>query len=331
MMAKINLEAWNQALARFPQAHLLQTAEWGELKADFEWHPVWVTAGDVGAQVLFRSLPLGFSLAYIPKGPLGSDWTALWPELDAVCRERRSVFLKVEPDAWEGDPVEGVLSDAGFRRSSHEIQPRRTITVDISAEEDQILGAMKQKTRYNIRLAARKGVVVVPSADLNVFGQLIDVTGERDAFGVHTLDYYRRAYELFHPKGMCELLIASYEGRPLAGVMVFKQGTRAWYLYGASNNLRRNLMPTYLVQWEAMRWAKQHGCTQYDLWGVPDADQQILEDTFMQRSDGLWGVYRFKRGFGGNLRRSAGAWDKVYKPAVYLPYQLLMARRGGGE
>jgi lipid II:glycine glycyltransferase (peptidoglycan interpeptide bridge formation enzyme) len=252
----------------------------------------------------------------------------LWPEIDAVCRERRAVFLKVEPDAWEGDPVEAVLAAEGFRRSEHEIQPRRTITVEIDGDEDHVLAAMKQKTRYNIRLAARKGVLVEPSADLEIFGKLLDVTGERDAFGVHTLEYYRRAYELFHPKEMCELLIASYEGQPLAGVMVFKQGKRAWYFYGASNNLHRNLMPTYLVQWEAMRWAKQHGCTEYDLWGVPDASEEELEETFMQRSDGLWGVYRFKRGFGGTLRRSAGAWDKVYKPAVYLPYRVLMARRG---
>jgi lipid II:glycine glycyltransferase (peptidoglycan interpeptide bridge formation enzyme) len=331
MMATVDLAAWNQIFGRFPQAHLLQTGEWGELKSHFGWRPMRVTAGNVGAQVLFRRLPFGYSLAYIPKGPLGSDWEVLWPEIDAVCREQRAVFLKVEPDAWEGDLVEGLLAGKGFRRSDHEIQPRRTITVAIHEDEGQILAAMKQKTRYNIRLAARKGVVVELSDDLEIFGQLMAVTGERDAFGVHTLEYYRRAYELFHPEGMCELLIASYEGQPLAGVMVFKKGKRAWYFYGASNNLHRNLMPTYLVQWEAIRWAKQHGCTEYDLWGVPDADQQVLEDTFMERSDGLWGVYRFKRGFGGILRRSVGAWDKVYKPAVYLPYQLVMARRSGEE
>ncbi|MEN8243166.1 MAG: peptidoglycan bridge formation glycyltransferase FemA/FemB family protein [Chloroflexota bacterium] len=327
-MSILKLEAWKNYLERYPEAHLLQTAEWGALKADFGWQPVWISAGDVGAQVLFRSLPLGYSLAYIPKGPLGSDWGALWPEVDALCRQRKAVFLKVEPDAWDGDPVEDLLAGAGFRPSAHEIQPRRTFTIDISGDEDQILAAMKQKTRYNIRLAARKGVTVAASSNLEEFGQLMDVTGERDAFGVHTLDYYRRAYELFHPAGKCELLIASFEDQPLAGVMVFKQGKRAWYLYGASNNLQRNLMPTYLVQWEAIRWAKEQGCTEYDLWGVPDAEQQVLEETFMQRSDGLWGVYRFKRGFGGALKRSAGAWDKVYKPAVYLPYRLLMARRG---
>ena len=328
-MVNMKPEAWSQLLGQHPQVHLLQTSQWGDLKAKFGWQPVRAAAGDVGAQVLFRSLPLGYSLAYIPKGPLGSGWDLLWPVVDQLCRERRAVFLKVEPDGWEGDSVEEVLAKAGFKRSAHEIQPRRTITIDISGEEDQILAAMKQKTRYNIRLAVKKGVTVAASANLEEFGELMDVTGERDAFGVHSLDYYRLAYELFHPAGMCELLIASFEGQPLAGVMVFKQGKRAWYFYGASNNLQRNLMPTYLVQWEAIRWAKERGSTEYDLWGVPDAENQVLEETFMGRSDGLWGVYRFKRGFGGELKRSAGAWDKVYKPAVYLPYQLLMARRGG--
>jgi lipid II:glycine glycyltransferase (peptidoglycan interpeptide bridge formation enzyme) len=323
-----NVETWRQLLKGHPQAHVLQTAEWGALKADFGWQPVYVAAGEIGSLILFRGLPLGFSLAYIPKGPLGKDWSALWPEIDAACRERRAVFLKVEPDAWEGDPVEAVLRTTGFKPSPHEIQPRRTITVDISGEEDEILAAMKQKTRYNIRLAARKGVVVEPSNDLAVFGELMDATSERDAFGVHALEYYQRAYDLFYPQGACELLIASYEGQPLAGVMVFKQGKRAWYFYGASNNRHRNLMPTYLVQWEAVRWAKAHGCTEYDLWGVPDAEEGELEENFTKRSDGLWGVYRFKRGFGGVLRRSAGAWDKVYMPAVYLPYRVLMERRG---
>ncbi|MFN2144445.1 MAG: lipid II:glycine glycyltransferase FemX, partial [Anaerolineales bacterium] len=156
---------------------------------------------------------------------------------------------------------------------------------------------------------------------------LMEVTGERDGFGVHSLAYYRRVYELFHPLGMCELFIASYQGQPLAGIMVFARGERAWYLYGASNNLERNRMPAYLVQWEAIRWAREKGCTSYDLWGVPDADPDTLEAEFDQRDDSLWGVYRFKRGFGGQIRRAAGAWDKVYNRVAYLAYQLLIALR----
>jgi peptidoglycan pentaglycine glycine transferase (the first glycine) len=328
-MPVLTFSEWKQFTEQHPGGHLLQQAEWGLLKAGFGWQPVYLAEEDSGAQVLFRSLPLGFSIGYIPKGPLGSDLKPLWPLLDAVCQERRAVFLKVEPDAWDAEfsRAEEMLQ-AGFRPSRHDLQPRRTVVLDLRPEEEEILAGMKQKTRYNIRLAERKEVVVSPSADLDAFGKLIEVTGERDAFGVHTPEYYRQAYELFHPLGMCELLIASYQGNPLAGLMVFASGRRAWYLYGASNNQERNRMPTYLIQWEAIRWAKQKGCTSYDLWGVPDHEEETLEAQFSDHSDGLWGVYRFKRGFGGELMRTCGAWDKVYHRAAYLGYQVLMARRG---
>jgi len=323
-------DQWTQFTARYPDAHLLQQAEWGALKADFGWQPVYLAAGDAGAQVLFRSLPLGFSIAYIPKGPLGSDLEHLWPLVDAVCREKRAVFVKAEPDAWEGE-FSGTeqLKQAGFRPSAHALQPRRTIVLDLSGDDDQILARMKQKTRYNIRLAAKKDVVVEPSDDLETFGRLMEVTGERDEFGVHTQDYYQRAYELFHPSGKCQLFLATYNGQPLAGLMAFASGERAWYLYGASNNQERNRMPTYLIQWEAIRWAKDKGCTSYDLWGVPDYAEEELETNFSKRSDGLWGVYRFKRGFGGELRRASSAWDKVYHRVAYLGYQVLVARGSG--
>jgi lipid II:glycine glycyltransferase (peptidoglycan interpeptide bridge formation enzyme) len=321
---------WQQWIKRFSEAHLLQHGQWGALKAFFGWQPVQLTAGGSGALVLFRQLPLGFSLGYIPKGPLGEDWTVLWPELDALCRQRRAVFLKVEPDAWGEDYLQTEqLRAAGFRPSAHSLQPPRTVVLDISGDEDEILAAMKQKTRYNIRLAERKEVVVRPSHDLETFTRMMAVTGERDDFGVHTPDYYRRAYELFHPAGLCELLIAYYQDQPLAGLMVFAAGKRAWYLYGASSNRERNRMPAYLIQWEAIRWAKARGCTSYDLWGVPDADEDMLEAGFMEQEDGLWGVYRFKRGFGGEVRRAAGAWDRVYRPGLYLAYRTMMARRGG--
>ena len=328
-MSIVNLADWNQFLQRYPEAHLLQQGEWGQLKAGFGWQPFYLVNGETGAQVLFRSLPGGFSLAYIPKGPVGPDWDALWPEVDLLCRSKRTVFLRVEPDDWEGEfsqPAE--LLAAGFQPSPHSLQPPRTVVMDIAGAEEEILAAMKQKTRYNIRLAERKEVVVQASDDLDTFADLMVVTGERDEFGVHTGDYYRRAYELFHPLGMAELFIASYWDKPLAGLMVFARGSRAWYLYGASNNEERNRMPTYGIQWAAIRWAKAQGCTSYDLWGVPDADEEILEEQFSERSDGLWGVYRFKRGFGGQVLRAEGAWDKVYLQLPYRGYRWLQKRRG---
>jgi lipid II:glycine glycyltransferase (peptidoglycan interpeptide bridge formation enzyme) len=189
---------------------------------------------------------------------------------------------------------------------------------------------MKQKTRYNIRLAERKAVMVKPSSDLAGFHRMLQVTGVRDSFGVHSPNYYRRAYELFNPAGNCILLQAEAEGQPLAALMAFSYGEQAWYFYGASTDLERNRMPTYLLQWEAMRWAKKQGCCRYDLWGVPDEDEEQLEAQFETRSDDLWGVYRFKRGFGGQLRRTVGAYDRVYLPLLYQVYRLWLAWRRGG-
>jgi len=349
-MPELIASEWNDFLVRYPDAHLLQTASWGELKAEFGWDVSRVSVGDVGAQVLFRPLPLGFTLAYIPKGPVGgsldvrqpqggprsdctqNSWADLWPAIDSLCRSRKSVFLKVEPDLWEFAGTEALDSSKkqtprGFRLGPHNVQPKRTLVVDISGDEERVLNQMKQKTRYNIRLALRKGVVVRTSSDLDTFHRLMTETGSRDAFGVHRQDYYRRAYELFHPRGECELLLAEFKGEPLAALMVFLHGSRAWYFYGASANQHRERMPTYILQWEAMRWAREQGCTQYDLWGVPDADENTLEANFTKRSHGLWGVYRFKRGFGGQLFRAAGPWDRIYLPLPYAFYHWWIGRR----
>lgn len=330
-MTLLTAAAWDDFLTAHPDAHILQTSAWGDLKASFGWQVLRLKVGEVGAQILFRSLPLGFSLAYIPKGPVCPAQESLdtfWLEVDALCLERKAIFLKVETDDWQGEADSEAANklSPGFRLSPHSIQPPRTLVVDLTPEEDQILAAMKQKTRYNIRLAARKDIVVSRSEDISVFSDLMDITGQRDDFGVHSLEYYRQVYDLFHPHGAGELFIAQYEDQPLAAIMVFMRGTRAWYFYGASSNQQRNRMPTYLLQWEAMCWAKARGCQTYDLWGVPDVDFETLEADFMNRHDGLWGVYRFKRGFGGELMRTAQAQDRVYRPALYTAYRLWMQR-----
>jgi lipid II:glycine glycyltransferase (peptidoglycan interpeptide bridge formation enzyme) len=329
-MSLVTSEAWKDFLSEYPDAHILQTAAWGQLKSGFDWQVAHVVAGSSGAQILFRKLPLGLSFAYIPKGPVGDDWDRLWPEVDAVCKENRAVFLKVEADLWEGDSdsIEGEQPPSGFHLSLHEIQPPRTLVVDLQGTEDQILARMKQKTRYNIRLARRKGVIVRETRDIDTFYELMQVTGERDAFGVHSREYYRRASELFEPRGNCQLFCAEFEGQPLAGLMIFAYGKRAWYFYGASSNEYRHLMPTYLLQWAAMQWAKEQGCIEYDLWGVPDEDQETLEANFLDRRDGLWGVYRFKRGFGGELKRAVPTWDRVYNPLLYKLYLWRMGNPG---
>jgi lipid II:glycine glycyltransferase (peptidoglycan interpeptide bridge formation enzyme) len=328
---------WDAFVEAHPQGHVLQTSEWGELKQAFGWQAEAVRVGKSGALVLFRRLPLGLTLAYVPRGPL-ADWNdpaeleALVPALDAACRARRAICLKLEPDLPDTSDNAERLQAMGLRASAHTVQPRRSLVVDLAGSEADILARMKQKTRYNIGLAAKKGVRARPAGagpeDVERFIALIMITGARDGFAVHSPEYYRRAYGLFHAAGQCELFLADYEGTTLAAVMVFALGRRAWYLYGASSDQERNRMAPYLAQWEAMRWAHARGVVTYDLWGVPDEDEAALEAGFETRHDGLWGVYRFKRGFGGQLVRSLGAWDRVYQPLAYRAYLGYVRARG---
>lgn len=325
----VSLTDWNHFLSDHPNTHFLQMGAWGELKSHFGWKPVRIVAKGGGAQVLFRTLPLGFTIAYIPKGPVGSN-SELFGEILEICREKRAIFLKIEPDGFEGEYETEILQLEGLVNSDA-VQPRRTIMVSLEGSESEILDRMKQKTRYNINLAKKKEVVVRPSADIYEFHHMAVFTAERDMFGVHNHAYYQNFYDLFTATGNCELLSAYYQKKVLASLFVIKAGDTAYYLYGASYNIERNRMPTYLLQWEAMRWAKEQGCRFYDLWGIPDYAEEDLEKKFTEKDahDELWGVYRFKRGFGGEIKRSVGAWDLIFKPKLYNLYAKVMKIRKG--
>jgi lipid II:glycine glycyltransferase (peptidoglycan interpeptide bridge formation enzyme) len=333
--------AWDESVADTPGGHLLQSWAWGELKACFGWRVQRVAAPDALAQVLFRSLPGGMgTIAYVPKGPLvdfadAASTRALLDAIRPLAREQRAICLKIEPDLKDDPALAKRLRALGFHPSPQVIQPRRTILVDLTADEDDLLQRMKQKTRYNVRLATRKGVAVRAGseADLPSFYELMEATARRDGFGIHTSAYYEAAHQLFVAPGQGQLLLAEYEGRLLAGLVVLGLGggsRTACYMYGASSDEHRNRMPAYLLQWEAMLWAREQGFREYDLWGVPDEDESTLEAGFTKRSDGLWGVYRFKRGFGGRLVRTIGAWDLVYAPLRYRLYSAAVAWRDRG-
>jgi lipid II:glycine glycyltransferase (peptidoglycan interpeptide bridge formation enzyme) len=329
-MPLLSLTEWEQFISRYPDAHIMQAGEWGQLKTGFGWKAVRVANNSAGAQILFRKLPMGLTIAYIPKGPVGENPGELWTEIDRICHDHHAIFLKVEPDIFQDDQQFQAEDFPGFTSSRYNIQPPNTIIINISDNETDILQKMHQKTRYNIRLATRKDVIVQTWSDISSFHKMMLTTGARDGFGVHSREYFQTAYDLFHPVGKCELLVAKYENKPIASIMVFARGKRAWYVYGASTDLERNRMPAYLLQWEAIQWAARQGCLEYDLWGIPDENEQALESDFMNRTSGLWGVYRFKRGFGGEVKRSVQALDKVYMPWLYSFYLRLMAGRETG-
>ena len=319
--------------------HLLQSPPWGAFKSQFGWscrthtlphHPIPI-------QVLYRRLPLGLNIAYLPKGP-AIDWDnadtvqETLAALKSIAAQPLTLFLKIEPDTHHKPEIRQSILNAGYR-VARPIQPVSTILIDLTPSEDDILARMKSKTRYNIRLAARKGVTVRRGgpADVKTFYELSRTTGERDGFAPHSLAYYQGCYNAFADHQRV-LLLAEYEGQPLAGLMVFAWDDRAYYLYGASNNQHRNKMPAYLLQWEAISWAIAQGCRDYDLWGIPNAPLERLEAGFQNRADGLWGVYRHKRGYGGQIVRYLGAFDYVaptqpHKQLIYYLFSRLIEHR----
>lgn len=338
--------AWDAFVARCPDGGVLQCSAWGEFKRQAGWQPLRLAVAGAdgtalaGAQVLLRRLPLRSGvIAYSARGPVGR-WrdpvlaAALWPALHQALRRRRAIFLKIEPNAAPEPTLDTALAALHFLKLSSHIQPTATFQVDLGRELAALSSSFKPKTRYNIGLAGRKGVTISEGGldDLGAVYPLLRATSERDGFPIHTLDYYQAL--LRDMPGVARLTLARHEGNLLAAIFVAAFGRESIYLHGASSNEKRNLMPTYLIQWEAMQWARGRGCRYYDLWGIPEGASEEAggEDAVTQhveesgRPAGLWGVYRFKSGFGGQLARYAGAYDYVYSPLLYRTWQELLPR-----
>lgn len=318
-------------MARLPYGHVLQSYEWGEFKSRHGWTPfrlLFVAGGEpvAAASALLRRLPLGpWGVMYVPKGPAldYADRQLLATVLDSLenlGREQRAIFVKIDPDVMaDRDDVRQALVNHGWRESSEQIQFRNTLLIDLRRSEDDLLMATKSKTRYNIRLAQRRGVEVHVGGidDLPLFYDMYTATSLRDEFIIRPFSYYTDAWATFVERGLAQLFLAHYQGETLAGLMVFHFADKAWYMYGASTSRHRNMMPNHLLHWEAMRWSKARGYAFYDMWGAPD----VLDET-----DPLWGVYRFKAGFGGEFTSHLGAYDFPVSRTLYRVYTAVMPK-----
>jgi lipid II:glycine glycyltransferase (peptidoglycan interpeptide bridge formation enzyme) len=279
---------------------------------------------------------------YLPKGPLLRDWSdvklrdMVLHDLSHIARQNHAIFLKMDPDVPLGrgipdtmeaeiDPVgKSVLEDLtrrGFHYSDEQIQFRNTVRIDLTTPEDELLAQMKQKTRYNIRLAARKGVSVRTGGqdDLPMLYQMYAETSLRDGFAIRGENYYRSLWGTFmaQHEPTCRPLIAEVDGDAIAALILFWFAGCAYYLHGMSRAVQRNKMPNFLLQWEAIKAAKNAGCRIYDLWGAPDV---FSED------DSMWGVFRFKQGFGGVVLRTLGAYDLPIRPTFYQIYTKILPK-----
>ena len=371
-------DAWNRTISSLPGsssegltgAHILQTWEWGQVKAANGWQPLFLTwqqegnryrlhqnhipEGQISAatMVLQRTLHVGgfaarMNVQYAPKGPL-MDWNnnplrqAVLHDLQLLAKRKGAIFIKIDPDVLLGRGAPGTteanehqhgqalcdsLRGMGWHFSPDQVQFRNTVQLDLSPHEVELLRNMKQKTRYNIRLAERKGVTIRlgKPADYGLLYKMYAATSLRDGFVIREESYYRKVWDIFSQKEhneiyhrpLAEPLIAEVEGQPVAALVIFRFAGKAWFLYGMSTNEHREKMPNHLLQWEAIRRCKAAGCLSYDLWGAPD--------DFVE-TDPLWGVFRFKEGLGGEVLRYIGAWDFPANPILYQLYSKTLPR-----
>lgn len=325
---------FNKFIVASPKGHVLQTWEWGEIKAKTGWLPLRLIVEKEGrpvaaVSILKRSIPvLKKHIFYAPRGPVldmsfPGLFSFLLEEMKKLARKHDAIFLKIDPDVPKEDALwRPALEKAGFRGAEkgqgfEGVQPKFVFRLDISPSEEELMANFHQKTRYNIRLAERKGVKIIDHGtkeDLPVFYRVLQETCERDRFLVRSYQYFADLFDFLTPPGYVRLFLAKLEDKVIAGAILLKIGDKAWYLYGASSNEARNTMPNYLMQWEMIRWAKRQGCTLYDFRGVPG---KLTED------NPLYGLYRFKKGFNGEFTEFIGEYDLVYQPMVYRLYQTL--------
>lgn len=337
-------DEWNHTLRELPNAHILQTWEWGEFKQRttgwqphrlaFRRHRETVAMAAVGIR------RVGFlRVMYAPKGPiLRYEDAALAAEvidmLQGYARKQAALWLKIDPDIVLATGVPGEADDTpylpgqafkhtleqrGWRFSPEQVQFRNTITIDLTRSEDELLAAMSQNTRRKVRTGEKKGITIRPGTldDLDTLYQLYQVTGSRDDFLIRPREYYLDEWRYLMTAGLAHPLVAEFERKAVAHVILFHFGRTCWYFYGASSGAERERMPNYALQWEAMRWAKAQGYAVYDMWGAPDE---------FNEQDRLWGVYEFKRGFRGTVTRHIGAWDYAPYPLLYRGYTEILPR-----
>lgn len=316
----------SSATDAMPGPHALQSWTWGELKARWGWHVQRLVVESAGqpvaaAQAMWRRVGrLPLRIGYVPKGPYvpgGSPaaWAVALEAIETWAKAERLAFVKIDADVPADERL--VLDERrrrGWRPSAEQIQFRNTMRTDLRVGADALMAGMHPKTRYNIRLAQRRGVRVRAAGHSGIPAalELYRETAARQNFAIRAPAYYRDAWSAWLEAGMGEILLAELDGEPLAAAVPVRFGHTAWYLYGASSNARREAMAAYAVMWEALAWARTEGARTFDWWGGPDS---------LDTSDPLWGVYRFKLGFGARFDEQAGAWDFPSHPVLYRLYR----------
>ncbi len=321
---------YTEFLEKHDRCNFQQSLEWGKVKT--AWTKEVVLAEDEDGKiigsicVLIRKVPIFGNMMYSSRGPVCDihDKKVLEQLTECVkelAKKYKAFVFRMEPDIKKDDnEFRKIVEEIGYKVKDDakdfkdEIQPRFVFRLDIKDKtEDEILAGFHQKTRYNIRLATKKGVVVKEGSreDLKDFHKIMVETGSRDGFIIRPLEYFEKMYDELAPKHM-KLLMAYYEDKPISGIIPIMYGNKTWYLYGASSNSHRNLMPNYLLQWEMIKQAIANKHDMYDFRGVSG----VVDESHPQ-----YGLYRFKKGFGAEFTEFIGEVYLPFKPLVYKMYK----------
>jgi len=329
-------EQWNSFLMSQPYGHLLQSYEWGEL-IQYQGGRIYrlgalENACLVGAMMLsVASIPLPLSIPglslnwlYCSRGPTVEKLNA--PALSAlidyahtIAHQEHAVVLRLEPNIADDDPNMNAWVTAyqalGFRTNPIAVHGRRSWVLDIRPDTEQLFANFRKTWQQDIRIAERQGVAVRAAendADFDAYYYLLKITSERDRFFIHSKEYHKEMLRQFARKGDAILYLAELEGKPIAAKMLIRFGTWCWDMFGATSSNNRNLPKTHLLQFRCLQWAKAQGCTYFDFRTIPE----ILEP-----GEEMWGVYHFKKGFGGFSRLNMPTQDYVYHPLIYYAWR----------
>ena len=321
---------YEEFLEHHERCNFQQSLEWAKVKSNWK-NEVILAENEEGniigsLSVLIRKIPIFGNIMYSSRGPVCDihDISVLKQLTDGakeLAKKYKAIVLSIEPDIESSDQVfKDLIMSLGYRIKDdaknfrEEIQPRYVFRLDIKNKtEDEMFSEFHSKTRYNIRLAIKKGVTVKEGTreDLKEFHKIMVETGKRDEFIIRPLEYFEKMYDNLAPDHM-KLLMAYYEDKPIAGVIPIMYGNKTWYLYGASSNQHRNLMPNYLLQWEMIKIAIKRKSDIYDLRGVSG----VVDESHPQ-----YGLYRFKKGFGAQFTEFVGEVYIPFKPLTYSLYK----------
>ena len=314
-------------LKNHPRCNFQQSLEWAKIKTS--WITEVILAEDVNKKIIgsltvwVRKIPIFGNIMYAPRGPICDIHNLevlkqLTEGAKILAKKYKAIVLRIEPDIKSDDEkYRNLMLELGYlikddaKNFREEIQPRYVFRLDVKDKtEDELFKNLHQKTRYNVRLATKKGVTIKDGTkeDLKDFHKIMITTGKRDGFIIRPLEYFEKMYDALGPEHM-KILMAYYEGKPISGVIPIIYGNKTWYLYGASSNEHRNLMPNYLLQWEMIKLAVANKSEIYDLRGVPG----IADDSN--------GLYRFKKGFGAEYTEFIGEVYIPFKPLTYKLYK----------